>query len=160
MRFTLYTDKTVADCIKSLAERLQATRSPYDGWVEKKGRFSLTLESRVFGPFKRRTRMDGEVVRESGQTIIRGQVAEGAPPAGQLLILFSLLIVGAILLSIGQLALAIVCAVGGLIGYVFARGDWENSDRLLVEIERTMKATPKAPKKPVKPDEKKAPAKK
>jgi hypothetical protein len=148
MRFTLYTDKSVADCARALTERMQAPRSPLDGWVEKKGRFSLTVEGRVIGPFKRRTRMDGEIAREGGETVIRGQVAEGAPPAGQLLILFGLLGGGVLLLLLDQIALAMVCAAGGLIGYAFARGDWENSDRLLAELERTLKASPKPARKP------------
>jgi hypothetical protein len=148
MRFTLYTEKTVADCARALTERMQAPRSPLDGWVEKKGRFSLTVEGRVIGPFKRRTRMDGEIVREGGETVIRGQVAEGAPPAGQLLILFGLLGGAVLLLLLDQIALAMTCAAGGLIGYAFARGDWENSDRLLAELERTLKASPKPAKKP------------
>lgn len=55
MRFELYTDKTLPQCIAALQERMQVkgtpTRPAIKGWTEKDGRFSLAASSPVVGNF-------------------------------------------------------------------------------------------------------------
>lgn len=151
MRFVLYTEKTVAQCMSALSERLQArptaTRPALDGWIEKKGRFSLALTAPVIWRFQRRTRLEATVQRESGITIVRGQVSEGANPTGQAIVLAAVALVSVMILLQGEILLALMVGLAGSVVYVPLRGDYQNSDQLLIEVERTLKANPKAPKK-------------
>jgi hypothetical protein len=151
MRYTLYTDKTVSQCLRDLNERLQARPTKANpelgGWIDKKGKFSLTYTSKVARRFSRTTRLSGRLKRESGTTIIQGYVSDGVSPswmrilfAGLLAVVLALIVVGQALLSVAVLAL-------GLVAYVPLRGDYVNSDVLLIAVEKTLKATPKPPKK-------------
>lgn len=137
----------------ALNERLQAPRAPISGWAEKKsGRFSISVTTRLLAvlPLQRVTRLDAECVRESGLTVIRGSVSEGVAPRVQPYILLATVGVSLALLLVEQIAAALgVLAVGGLL-YLTVRADWLNSDKLLLEVERTLKASPKRPKPPEK----------
>jgi hypothetical protein len=150
VRFTLFTDKTVAQCNSAINERLQApatsSRPGLDGWVEKSGKFSLAMTTAVIGRFTRTTRLDAQVERESGQTVIRGTVADGVGPQGQIVILLGMVLVSIMLFVQGQTVLGIIALIAGFVLYMSFRGDYENSDRLLMEVEKTLKATPKPPK--------------
>jgi hypothetical protein len=151
LRFVLYTDKTVAQCLAAVNERLQQpptkSRPELDGWVEKKGRFAISIHSPVVAAFKRRTTLEAVLEREAGFTVIRGSVPDGAPPAGQIIVLVALLLLAAFFALQGQAVLAIFVGLAGPAAYIFLRGDYENGDRLLLEVERALKATPKPPKK-------------
>jgi hypothetical protein len=150
MRFTLYTQKTVPQCMSALNERLQAkataTRPELGGWIEKGGSFSLSVTSRVAKRFPRTTRLTGKAQRESGVTIVRGYVSEGISPQW-LRVLFGVMLVVAVgLLLVDEPLLAVITFVFGGIAYIPLRGDYVNSDVLLLEVERTLKATPRPPK--------------
>ncbi|MCU0497832.1 MAG: hypothetical protein MUF87_10810 [Anaerolineae bacterium] len=150
MRFVLFTDKSVTECTKAIHERLQApassTRPNLGGYVEKGGRFSISLTSNVIGRFTRQTRLDGVIEKDNGSTVIRGTVPDGASPQGQIMVLGGLALVGLMILSQGQTALAVLATLAGFVVYIPLRGDYENSDKLLLEVERTLKASPKPPK--------------
>lgn len=154
MQFVLYTEKPVNECVKALQERIAqsptATRPALDGFAEKSGRFSLGLSMPVFGSFSRKTWLEGVIAKESGSTVIRGSVPDGAPPQRQRLLIFATVLVGVFLILTGAAMLAVigVSLMGVLL--VTLRGDYYNGDRLLVEIEKLLKASPKPPKKPAK----------
>lgn len=151
MQFTLYTEKTIPQCSAALNERMQAkptsTRRELQGWIEKGGRFSLAVTSKVFGSIARTTRLTGVMQREAGITVIRGYVSDGVSPQWQKILAVVLLIVCAILLLGGQAVLALISLLMGGAAYVPFRGDYENSETLLIELERTLKASPKQPAK-------------
>ncbi len=150
MRFTLYTDKTTPQCVSALNERLHqpatSSRPALDGVTEKSGRFSLALTAPVVGKFTRTTRLDAQLERESGLTVIRGSVPDGAGPQGQVLVLIGLALVALVILIQGQLVLAIFTLLAGGVVLIPLKGDFENGDRLLIEVEKTLKASPKPPK--------------
>jgi hypothetical protein len=150
VRFVLYTDKSIAHSTSALNERLRQpkTRSSpaLDGWVEKNGRFSLALTTPVVGQFTRTTRLHGQLKRENGQTVILGNVPDGAGPQGQIVVLIGIALVALFVLLQQQAVLAIVVALAGGVLYIPMRGDYDNSDRLLLEVERALKASPKPPK--------------
>jgi hypothetical protein len=89
LRFVLYTDKTVSECLTAINERMHAkatsARPALDGWVEKGGAFALTVSAPVIGKFARRTTLKGQIEREDGLTILRGNVPGGVPRQGQAL---------------------------------------------------------------------------
>lgn len=151
MQFLLYSKLTVTQCTSALNERIQAkptkTRHDLDGHVEKGGYFSLAVTLPVFLRLRRTTRMKGRIKREGGQTIIRGYVPDGVSPQWQRIIGVMLAILALLILFSGQLVMALVIVVGGLLAYVPMAGDWQNADVLLLEIEKICKASPKPPKK-------------
>jgi hypothetical protein len=151
MRFTLYSEKPVAECVKALVERLgqsaTSTRPKLEGYADKSGKFALGLASNVFGGFSRKTWMEGVMSKESGVTVIRGTVPDGATPQRQRYIMISTPVIGLFLAFNGALMLAFMAVVLMLIVLVTLRGDYYNGDRLLLEIERLLKANPKPPKK-------------
>lgn len=152
MRFVLYTERPVAECVKALGERLQqsatATRPALDGYADKSGRFALGLTSEVFSRFRRKTWLEGTLAKEAGVTVIRGSVPDGATPKRQRFIAYAIPAVGIFLALNGALLLAAMAVLLMLVVLGTLRGDYENGDRLLLEIERLLKANPKPPKKP------------
>jgi hypothetical protein len=150
VRFVLYSDKTVSQCLSALNERMQqpaaANRPALGGWVEKGGKFSISLKSVILGVFTRTTRLEGAIERDSGSTVIRGSVPDGVPPAGQIMILLTVIVIGLLIIAQGKALLGIIAVMASFAIYIPLRGDYENSDRLLIEVERTLKADPK-PKK-------------
>ncbi|MBZ0292276.1 MAG: hypothetical protein K8L99_06880, partial [Anaerolineae bacterium] len=106
MRFVMYTDKTVAQAMASINERMHASptksRPQIDGWVEKKGRFAISVTSELKWRFKRRTFLHGHAERESGMTVVRGNVPGGVAPEGQAIIFVALLIIAALIFLQGN----------------------------------------------------------
>ncbi len=100
--------------------------------------------------FRRVTRLDAECTREQGLTVIRGSVSEGVPPRVQPYILVATVIVSLLLVLVTQIAAAVGVLAVGVLLYRMVRADWLNSDKLLLEIERALKASPKRPKAPEK----------
>jgi hypothetical protein len=146
MRFEFYTDKTVAQAMAALNDRLHAKGSPLDGWVEKNGHFSLTTTSRVYGRLERRTRLDGKVERSSGVTVIRGSVPTGLPRE-KLPIFFAALGIAALaLLLSGRLLVGVLVVPAAAAMYIPLVGDDLNSGMLVNEVQRTLKAKTTAPK--------------
>lgn len=150
MRFILFTDKKVPDCVTAINERLQApasgSRPGLDGWIEKKGGFALAIDSPVMGRFIRQTRLEAHVEREGNTTIIRGQVPGGASPNQQRMFIAAVIALCAFTVVQGQALMGLLLALMGGVLYVPLRGDYDNSEKLLIEVERTLKASPKVPK--------------
>lgn len=151
MQFVLYTEMTVAQCSRAINDRLQAkptkTRHAVDGWVEKGGRFSIAVTLPVFARIKRTTRLKGHMKRESGQTVIRGYVPDGVDPQWQRILAALLVAVVALITLSGQLVLGLAILGGSVLAFVPMAGDWKNSDILLIELEKTCKASPRPKKK-------------
>lgn len=150
MNFILYTEKSLNDCMKALTDRLLQSETPtrpaLDGYVQKNGKFKIGIEQVVFRQLKRKTWVEGQMVKDGTLTVIRGQVPEGATPERQKWVGALIPIAGLMMVIRGELLLGLVAML--LIGYVLItlRGDYFNSDRLLVELEKNLKASPKPPK--------------
>jgi hypothetical protein len=154
LRFVLYTDKSVSQCMTALNARMQArasgSRGVLDGWVEKDGRFSLSTSCTVIRRFRRRTHLRATASRDEGYTVIRGYVPDGVSHQGQVVIFGALLLVGVVLVASGYLlpALIAVFATGAL--YIPLTGDRINSAILMGEVQRTLGAKATPPKKSAK----------
>lgn len=151
MQFTLYTEKTVSQCLKDLNERLHAKptkNSPdLDGWVAKDGSFALTVTAPVLKRFRRKTRLTANIYRQKNVTMIDGYVSGGLSPS-VLQVLGIILGIFCIYVALqGQMMTALMLLVAGLVAYIPLHGDYINSDVLLVIVEKTLKADPKPPKK-------------
>lgn len=151
MRFILYTDKTVAQCMSALNERMQQkgtkARPELHGWIEKSGSFSISMTSRVAQRFPRTTRLNGQAKREGGTTVVRGFVSDGVSPQWLGILSVMVLVICVIMILQGQPMLALLSVIFAGLFYIPMRGDYLNSDVLLLELERTLKATPTPPKK-------------
>lgn len=151
MQFELFTDQTVSQCMKAINERLQAKptkrRPAIEGWIEKKGRFSMSVTTNVIGRFKRKTRLNAAASRERGTTVIRGYVSDGVSPKWQRVIYAMLFVVCVLMVVAGQIALAVASLVLGAAMFIPMMGDYKNSDLLLIELEKATKSSPYPPKK-------------
>lgn len=151
MRFVMYTDKTVAQAMSSINERMHApatkSRPQIDGWVEKNGRFAISVTSELKWRFRRRTFLHGRAERESGMTIVRGNVPGGVAPEGQTIIFVALLIIAALIFLQGNAIFAIVTIAVGLLLFIPLRGDYYNCEILLSELQKTLNAKLTPPKK-------------
>jgi hypothetical protein len=144
MRFTYYSEKTVAQCMSALNARLQqkgtASRPGLEGWVEKNGNFSLAVSTPVVLRFSRTTRLRGKVERLGGVTVIKGQVADGLSPRERIVISGALALVGLFIILSGSFIFgAVVVAAAGLLN-IPLMGDYQNSEILKDEVRRTLKA--------------------
>ncbi len=148
MRVVFFTDKTVSQCMTALHERLQAkgTRN-LEGWVEKNGNFELSIATPVIGRVTRRTYLRGKAERESGVTQVKVDVSSGADRRGQIIIFVACILVAVALLANGALAFALLALAAGGALYIPLAGDHKNSPLLIGEVQRTLKATTKQPKK-------------
>lgn len=151
MRFTLYTEKTVSQCMKALNERMEAkptkTRLALDGEVPKKGgKFALAVTSKVAALFNRKTRLKGTVRRESGMTIIEGYVSHGVPRERARWIVLAMVAVGVMMLATGNGLPGLLATAFGLGLYIPLVGDHHNSAYLIKELKRATKAKDKPPK--------------
>lgn len=150
LRFVLFTEKTTHQCMKALHERLQATatksRPELDGWIEKNGRFSISMTTPVLGKFSRRTRLRGVAEREKGVTVIRGFVPNGLSNGGLAVLATVLAVLAFYFLLTGELMLGLLVILAGTAMLIPLWGDYRNHDVLLYELERTLKAKP-APSK-------------
>jgi hypothetical protein len=150
VNFILYSEKPLTECVKALTDRLLQSETPtrpaLDGVVHKNGKFKLSIEQVVFRQLKRKTWIEGQMSKDGGMTIIRGQVPEGLAPERQKFVAALIPLAGVLMVMRGELLLALLAM--GLIGYVLLtlRGDYFNSDRLLVELEKNLRASPKLPK--------------
>lgn len=150
MRFVLYTEKTVSQCMTAINERMHvkatSTRPALDGWVEKGGAFSLSLTAPVIGGLTRRTALKAQAERESGITIIRGTVPSGVPREGQAVIFVALMFVALTIIAGGNLLFGLLLIPAAAFLYVPLHGDYLNSEVLLDEVQKTLKAKPTPPK--------------
>ncbi len=149
MRMTLYTEKTVAQSLSALTERLSSAGKRLDGWVEKNGSFSISTSTPIIGKISRRTRIHGKIEKGAGITTVTVHVPSGADSRGQIMIFIAVGMMALILLASGNLALALVLGFAGVALYIPLAGDHRNSPVLIGEVQRTLKATTKPPKKPI-----------
>lgn len=148
MRFVLETDKTPKQCVKAIQERFEQTptktRPEIKGTADKDtGRFSMSLETTVFGRFKRRTRLRGQAVkRGGGGSRISGFVPHGLDRR-QLRLVAAFVVVLALFMYLrGQLIYGIMILLAGGALAVPLWGDHQNHDVLLYELEKATGAKP------------------
>lgn len=150
MRFILYTEKTPAQALTAINTRMQSkessARNSLGGWIEKNGAFSLNVATPVIGRFERRTVMRGRIERENGLTVVQGDVPHGVDKQGQLIVFIALALLGVLILTSGN-AIALVMIPLGAYLYVPMNGDRANSEILMNELQRTLKARQTPPKK-------------
>jgi hypothetical protein len=158
VRLVLYTEKSVKESLSALTERLGSAGKRLDGRIEKNGNFSLSMISPVIGKISRRTHMYGKIEKGTGITTVTVHVSSGADPRGQLMIFVALGMIALILLASGNLALVLLLAFAGAALYIPLAGDHHNSPILIGEVQRALKATTKAPKKPADPNNARRPA--
>jgi hypothetical protein len=148
VRTILYTDKTVAQCMSAMTERLNTRGSKnLEGWVEKNGNFEISIATPLIGKLNRRTHLHGKVERQSGLTTVTLNVASGTDLSGQIIIFIVVAIISVILLASGALVPALAIIFAGIALYIPLAGDNKNSPMLVSEVQRTLKATSKPPKK-------------
>ena len=151
MQFIMYTDKSVAQAMRAINDRLHApgtkSRPQLDGWVEKNGKFALAVTSKVFGRFRRKTYLRGQAERDSGTTTIRGSVPSGLPRNRQIFVLVMLAIIALIVFAQGNAILALVVMFSGAALTIPFQGDFDNSEVLLTELQRALQAKFTPPKK-------------
>lgn len=150
MHFVLYTEKSVSESLKSINERLHVkgtnSRPGLDGWIDKSGMFSMSVNGSVVGNLRRRTSLRARLQRESGYTIVRGDVPSGASPTGIGLMVAAMAAVGLFLLTSGNTLLALAVIPVAAILFIVLRGDDVNSEYLLDELMRTLRAKETPPK--------------
>lgn len=157
MRYRLYTDKTIAQCMSAINERLHqkgtATRVALDGWVEKGGSFTISMTAPVARRFSRTTRLSGRMERRNGVTIIEGMAPGGVDARGRALVYAALAAAALVLFAGGRPALALLFLPLGVVLYLPMKGDHEHSAVLLAELQKTLRARttpPRAPRTPAK----------
>jgi hypothetical protein len=147
----MYTEKSVAQAMSAINERLHVpgtkSRPQLDGWVEKNGRFAMTVTTKVRWRFDRRTSLYGRAERQGGITYVEGTVSGGVGRDGQIVIFGALLIIALLTLSQGNAILAIVAVLAGLALFIPMRGDYNNSEILLSELQKALNAKFTPPKK-------------
>ena len=150
MRFTLYTDKTTAQCLSVLNGRLQAketaSRPALDGWIDRNGEFSLKMTRPVAGKFTRTTRLKGHLEREAGVTVVRGIVPGGSSKRDRIIAFAALTVLGVLIALAGRPLLALLLVPVGFWLYIPMAGDYENGPLLLAEVQRALKAKATPPK--------------
>ena len=149
MRFELYTDKSVKQCMDIINTRMQAkatkTRPAMDGWIENGGKFSLAISCTVAGRFQRRTRLQAQLERDKGITVIRGYVPHGATQRGVNIIMAAVLFMGVMIALNGSTMLGLMAVVLGGALYITMTGDSINSEKLMKEVRKLLKAKDKRP---------------
>ncbi len=149
MRAVYYTEKTVAQCMSALTERLNTKGGRrLEGWVEKSGHFELSIATPIVGKLSRRTYLRGKAERDGGITKLSLHVSSGADRRGQLIIFFACALVAITLFAAGQIVFGLLIVVCGAALYIPLAGDQRNSPILINEVQRTLKASAKPPKKP------------
>ena len=152
MRFVMYTDKTVAQSMSAINERLHTppsrSRPQLDGWVEKNGNFSISVTTEIRWRFRRSTYLHGRAERESGTTVIHGTVPGGVAPEGQAIVFGALLLIALLIFLQGSAVFALIVITVGLLLFIPMRGDYNNCEILLAELQKTLNARLTPPKKP------------
>lgn len=157
MRFTLYTEKTVAQCLSALNARMQAkgsaARPALGGWVEKNGRFALSVSTRILNRFSRTTHLTGQLERRGSVTIVTGRVNDGGGPRERMLISAALGLAAVVLIALGELVPALIAAAAAAVLNLLLAGDRQNRDILIGEVRRALKARETPPVVARKPSE-------
>jgi len=143
VKYTLYTPKSIKECLTLIQERLEEkeskSRPALGGWTEKDGRFSLSLTSLVLG-FPRTTQLIGSLSRESGLTVIEVGVNEGLDAQRARVVIYAFCAIALLIFLNGAGLLALLSLVLAVMAYVWLVGDHRNSAALLKEIKRLLSA--------------------
>lgn len=149
MRFEIYTELTVRQCMNALNERMAASptksRPAVAGQIDKGGKFSISVTNPVALAFKRRTRLRGQAERSTGLTTITGYVPDGLPRARVAVIMAALVLVGVAMMANGNGVYGILITIIGLGLYVPLVGDYHNGTYLYKELKKATKAKERPP---------------
>lgn len=140
LQFTYYTDKTISQCMMSLNERLHAKNGKLEGWTEKNGHFALTFSCTVMRRFSRTTRLQAKAERENNITIIKGNVSEGIDPRRRMIIYGFLVLAGVLSIMHGAVLPGAIALFAPLALNIPLEGDYNNSQILVAEVQRSLKA--------------------
>lgn len=146
MQFVLYTEKTVSQSMLALNERLHNKSGKLDGWTEKSGSFSIAVTCNVMRRFNRTTRLEGRIERENNLTVIRGHVSEGADLQRRAVIYGLLVLAGAFFFLRASVLPGVIALLAPLALNIPLEGDNINSQFLMAEVQRTLKAKETPPK--------------
>lgn len=148
MRFTLYTSKSIKECVSALGERIQEketkTRPAISGEVDKDGDFIWQTQRKVWG-IARQTRMTGHLKRENNSTFIYGFVHEGIAPKQIYIVMGGGLLMAALFFFSGQGIGGILLGIISVLTYPYFVGDYHNSQYLLKELKKTLNSKDKPP---------------
>jgi hypothetical protein len=140
----MYTDSSVAQAMKAINDRLHVagtrSRPQIDGWVEKNGSFAMSVKTTVYGRFQRKTLLRARAERQGGTTVVSGSVPGGLPRNRQIVIFVMMLVLGLVLLSQGSAILCIIVIAAGAALAIPLQGDYDNSEILLTELQKALKA--------------------
>ncbi|MCS6836002.1 MAG: hypothetical protein NZ750_08300 [Anaerolineae bacterium] len=143
MKHTLYTQKSIKECLSLIQERLEEketkSRPALGGWTEKDGRFCLSLASLVLG-FPRTTQLIASLAREGGVTVIEIGVNEGLDPKRARIVIYAFCAIALLIFLNGAGLLALLSLVLAFMAYVWLVGDHRNSAALLKEVKRLLNA--------------------
>ena len=143
MKYTLYTQKSIKECLSLIQERLDEretkSRPALGGWTEKDGRFSLSLASSVLG-FSRTTQLIASLSREGGITVVEASVNEGLDPQRARVVIYAFGAIALLIFLNGAGLLALLALGLALMAYVWLVGDHRNSAALLKEVKRLLSA--------------------
>ena len=149
MRFRLYTEMTVRQCMTAVIERMEQaptkTRPELSGHIEKDGKFVLLVTSQIANGFNRTTRMYGAAEREGEITVIEGYVSGGVGRNRIGIVIAAVVFVGLIMFTNGNALLGVATVFLGFALYIPLVGDYNNSEILLKELKKATKAKDKAP---------------
>lgn len=150
MQFVFYTEKTVAQSLAALNERMHvkgtSSRPALDGWVEKGGGFAIGVTTEVAGRFTRTTYMRGKMERQGSHTAVKVTVSKGATRENKIVIYGALGLTALALIALGNIWMALVVLPVALALWIPLTGDHNNSEMLLSELQKTLKARTTAPK--------------
>jgi hypothetical protein len=147
MKFLLYTDKPIPQCMSALSDRFHGA-SKIDGYVDKTNkRFSMVMSTKILKRFERRTRLMGQLESGDGGTLIRGSVPSGVT-RDRLYAVMAFMVL-TVLLMIFVLRNAVGAVLIGLAGAyicVLLEGDALNGEALIREVKRILNAKDAPPK--------------
>ncbi|GAB1420602.1 hypothetical protein MASR2M15_07090 [Anaerolineales bacterium] len=150
MDFVLYTTQTITQCTNAINERIQTKSSSkkrrYDGWIKKGGYFSISVSTPVARYFSRTTRLNGRIQREGGLTVIKGKVPGGVEKQTQSIILGAALVTALFVAITSDPLIGIVLGFLGAALLIPLAGDKENSQILINDLKRILKAKDTPPK--------------
>lgn len=148
MRFTLYTNKTIKECVGALNERFKEketkARPAVSGEVDSEGNFVWLTRRTVWG-ITRQTRMKGHLKRENNSTVIYGFVHEGIAPKQIYVVIGGGLLIAALFFFSGQGLSGILLGIISVLVYPYFVGDYHNSQYLLKELKKTLNGKDKPP---------------
>jgi hypothetical protein len=91
--------------------------------------------------------MHGQAQREGGTTVVEGNVPGGLPRNRQFIVLGMVMLVAFLFLTQGLAILSLIVAGAGAALMIPFQGDYDNSELLLTEMQKSLKARFAPPKR-------------